>query len=114
MQGSSGIASGTIDKLLTHIWTDKDVMSYASSKNIKWKFTIKLAPWTGGFYKRLVGLVKRSLRKAIGKLCLTSDQLLTIIKESKATINSRPLVYVDDDINSDLVLTSSHFLSLNP
>lgn len=58
--------------------------------------------------------MKRSLRKAIGKLCLTSDQLLTIIKESEAIINSRPLVYVDDDINSDSVLTPFHFLSLNP
>ena len=58
--------------------------------------------------------MKRSLRKAIGKLCLTSDQLLTIIKESEAIINSRPLVYVNDDINSDSYLTPSHFLSLNP
>ena len=106
--GQFKLASGTIDKLWTQIWTDKDVMSYASSKNIKWKFTIELAPWMGGFYERLVGLVKRSLRKAIGKLCLT------IIKESEAIINSRPLVYVDDDINSDLVLTPLHFLSLNP
>ena len=63
---------------------------------------------------RQVGLVKRSLRKAIGKLCLTSDQLLTIIKKSEAIINSKLLVYVDDDINSDSVLTPSHFLSPYP
>ena len=61
---------------------------------------------------RKLGLVKRSLRKAIGKLCLTSDKLLTIIKKSEATINSRLLVYVDDAINSDSVLTPSHFLTL--
>ena len=112
--GQFKLASGTIDKLWTQIWTETDVMSYASSKNIKWKFTIELAPWMGVFYKRLVGLVKRSLLKAIGKLCLTSNQLLTIIKEFEAIINSRPLVYVYDDINSDSVLTPSHFLSLNP
>lgn len=93
----------------------KQMPSYASSMKIKWKFTIELAPWTGGFYELLVGLVKRSLRKAIGKLCLTSNQLLTIIKQSEAIISSRPLVYVyDDDINSDSVLTPSHFLSFNP
>ena len=28
--------------------------------------------------------------------------------------NSRPLVYVDEDINSKFTLTSSHFLTLNP
>ena len=38
----------------------------------------------GGFYKRLVGLVKRSLRKAIGKLCLTGNQLLTVLKKTVA------------------------------
>ena len=68
----------------------------------------------GRFYKRLIGLVKRYLRKAIGKLCLTYDQLLTILKEVEAIINSRPLVYVEDDINSSITLTPAHFLTLNP
>ena len=68
----------------------------------------------GGFYERLIGLVKRSLRKTIGKLCLTSNQLLTVLKEAEAIINSRPLVYVGDDINSGTPLTPAHFLSPNP
>ena len=68
----------------------------------------------GGFYELLIGLVKRSLRKAIGKLCLTYDQLLTILKEVEAVVNSRPLVYIEDDINSSMTLTPSHFLTLNP
>ena len=68
----------------------------------------------GGFYERLIGLVKRSLRKAIGQLCLTNDQLLTVLKEAEAIINSRPLVYMGDDINSGITLTPAHFLSLNP
>ena len=68
----------------------------------------------GGFYERLVGIVKRSLRKAIGKVCLTSEQLLTILEEAKAVINSRPLVYVGEDINSYMTLTPAHFLALNP
>ena len=38
----------------------------------------------------------------MGKLCLTYDQLLTVLKEVEAVINSRPLVYVEDDINSSL------------
>ena len=66
-----------------------------------------------GFYERLVGVVKRSHRKAIGKVCLTNEQLLTFIKEAEAVSNSRPLVYVDEDINSKFTLTSSPFLT-NP
>ena len=68
----------------------------------------------GGFYERLVGLTKRALRKAIGKTCLTEKQLVTILTEVEAVVNSRPLVYVDDDINSNHVLTPGDFLSMNP
>ena len=66
----------------------------------------------GGFYERLVVVVKLSLPKAICKVCLTNKQLQTFIKEAEAVINSRPLVYVDEDINSKF--TRSHFLTLNP
>ena len=45
---------------------------------------------------------------------MTYEQLLTILAEVEAIINSRPLVYVDDDINSNISLTPSHFLTLNP
>ena len=73
-----------------------------------------IAPWMGGFYERLVGLTKRALKKAVGKTCLTEKQLVTILAEVEAVVNSRPLVYVDDDINSVHVLTPSDFLSMNP
>ena len=108
------LASDTIDKLWKLILSEKDVVSYAANDSIKWKYIVELAPWMGGFYERLIGLVNRSLRKAIEKLCLSLEQLLTILKEVEAVINSRPLVYVEDDINSNMTLTSSHFLTLNP
>ncbi|VDI75589.1 Hypothetical predicted protein [Mytilus galloprovincialis] len=38
----------------------------------------------------------------------------TIIKEIEAVVNSRPLIYVGEDINSKITLTPSHFLMLNP
>ena len=66
------------------------------------------------FYKRLVGIVKRSFCKVICKVYLTSEQLLTILKEAEAVINSRPLVYVGEDINSYMTLIPAHFLTLNP
>ena len=68
----------------------------------------------GGFYERLIGVLKRCLRKPIGKLCLTSEQLRTLLAEAESVVNSRPLVYVGDDINSNICLTPAHFLTLNP
>ena len=108
------LAQDTVDKLWGQVITETDIISYSVNETIKWNFIVELAPWMGGFYERLIGLVKRSLQKAIGKLCLTKDQLLTVLKEAEAIINSRPLVYVGDDINSGTPLTPAHFLSLNP
>ena len=62
----------------------------------------------GGFYERLVGLVKRSLRKSVGRNLLIDTQLETL-KEIEAVVYSRPLVYVGDDIDSSIVLTPGHF-----
>ena len=45
---------------------------------------------------------------------LTSNQLLTVVKETEATIDSRPIVYVGDGINSGTPLTPARFVSLNP
>ena len=108
------LASDTIYSLWGKILTEDDVISYATNQNIHWDFNVELAPWMGGFYERLVGMVKRSLRKALGKACLTSEQLLTLLKEAEAVVNSRPLTYVGDDIHSFMTLTPAHFLSLNP
>ena len=57
--------------------------------------------------------MKRALRKSLGSLTLTYDQLQTLLTEISAVLNSRPLVYVSEDINSSFALTPGHFLSLN-
>lgn len=86
---------------------------YLSKQGIHWRFIVQLAPWMGGFYERLVGLTKRALRKSLGSQCLTEKQLATVLTEIEAVVNSRPLVYVDDDINSSMILTPSDFLSFH-
>ena len=67
----------------------------------------------GGFYEKLVGIMKRALRKTLGNHCLTEKQLATVVVQVKAVVNTRPLVYVNDDINSSTFITPSHFLSLH-
>ena len=91
-----------------------EVQNYASEVGTKWLFIVEMAPWTGGFYERLVGLVKRALRKTLGRKLLTLVQMQTFVKKVEAVLNSRPLVYVGEDINSTEALTPGHFLCLNP
>lgn len=108
------LASNILQETWTSTVRDPDVKSYIANEDIKWQFIVELAPWMGGFYERLIGIVKRCLRKTIGKLCLTNEQLRTLLAETEAVVNSRPLVYVGDDINSNIILTPAYFLTLNP
>jgi hypothetical protein len=52
------------NSVLKSVWktviTDTDVLNYVANTGITWKFITELAPWMGGFYERLVGLVKQS------------------------------------------------------
>ena len=104
----------TADSALSLIWKtvtmSEEVQNHVSNKGIQWKFIVELAPWMGGFYERLVSLVKRALRKTLNRKLLDYVQLQTVLKEVEATINSRPLVYVSDDIASSITLTPNHFL----
>lgn len=83
---------------------------FLADHNITWKFITERAPWWGGFYERLIGLVKRCLKKTIGKACLSWTELNTILTEVEAVLNSRPLTYPYMDINDASPLTPSHFL----
>ena len=102
-----------MDKVWDNVTKDSDVQSCIVMENIKWKSITEYAPWKGGFYERLVGITKRSLKKAIGRCIVTREQMSTIIVEIEAIVNSRPLMYLDDDINSGEALTPAHFLSVN-
>ena len=61
---------------------------------VTWKFISKWAPWHRGFWDRLVGLTKQSLRKVLGRAFVTLLVLQTIVVEIEATLNDRSLTYV--------------------
>uniref|UniRef100_A0A7I4YA28 Integrase catalytic domain-containing protein n=2 Tax=Haemonchus contortus TaxID=6289 RepID=A0A7I4YA28_HAECO len=87
------------------------ISNYSSSRHIQWKFTTPLSPWKGGFYERLVGLVKSSFRKSIGRSLLPLPQFQTIICEIEAIINSRPIASISDTTSSPTILRPIDFIS---
>ena len=58
-------------------------------------------------------MVQRCLRKATGRKHFTLEQLITLLTEIEAILNSRALTYVYEDFESGFTLTPSHFLMTN-
>ncbi|XP_064475375.1 uncharacterized protein LOC135389239 [Ornithodoros turicata] len=100
-------------KDLNSLWKSvrhPDVLDYLSQSRIQWKFIVERAAWWGGFWERLVRTVKDVLRRSLAKALLRHDELVTVLTEVEAIINSRPLTSVCDSAEDLSVLTPSHFL----
>ena len=54
------LAKSTVEEAWQFATTSPDTQSYLANEGITWSFIIELAPWMGGFYERLVGLVKQA------------------------------------------------------
>ena len=65
------------------------------------------------FYERMIQSMKRCLKKTIGKVKLTCEELSTALTEVEAIINSRPLSYVSSD-DLEEPLTPSHLVTGRP
>ena len=85
------------------------VKRFSIEQGIAWKYILELSPHWGGFYERLNGLVKRSLRKILWRAKLSYEEVETILIEIEGILNSRPLGYVYDD-NFEEPLTPSHLM----
>ena len=102
--------SKELTTLKTQILTAAESQRFLANNGIQWKFITERAPWWGDFYERLIGLVKRRLKKTIGNTSLNVVELQTVLVEVEATLNSHPLTYPYTDIDDGSPLNPSHFL----
>ena len=80
------------------------------SESPDWKCIPPRAPWWGGWWERLIASLKSALKRSVGKKSLTRSELETTLHEVEACLNSRPLTFVGDEVDSGAPLTPSHFL----
>ena len=99
----------SVSSSIANTLVSPEVKKFFGDIRIVWQFNLEKAPWQGGVFERMIKSAKRCLRKAIGKNCLTYDELLTLVIEVECVLNSRPLTYVyAGDVTEPL--TPSHLL----
>ena len=81
-----------------------------STNGVEWQFIPKRAPWYGGFWERLIGLTKTSLKKVLGSSQVDMETLQTVVTEIENILNNRPITYPSSDINDLEALTPAHIL----
>ena len=100
-------------QVLAKLWHEAirsdEVHDFTATNGITWKFIVESASWMAGFYERLVGVVKNSLKAAINGKRLNLTELVTVVYEVSSVVNSRPLVYPEDEVG-DLPLTPAHLI----
>ncbi|XP_035225126.1 uncharacterized protein LOC118197699 [Stegodyphus dumicola] len=85
------------------------ICSAASIQRIRWKFNPPTAAWWGGWWERLVRMVKENLRRVLGRTSLNYEELYTILCDCEQVINSRPITYVSEDNQDPSPLTPMMF-----
>jgi hypothetical protein len=99
---------------LGNLFNSPVFQNYLANRRVEWVNIPKRAPWWGGFWERLIGLTKTSLKKVLGRAFVSADELNTILVEIEAGLNDRPLTYVYSDSDDLPPLTPSHFLHGRP
>ncbi|GFX81340.1 uncharacterized protein TNCV_2513291 [Trichonephila clavipes] len=71
---------------------------------------LKGAPWWGGFWERLIRMLKTILRKVLARAYLNQKEMTTVLCDAESVLNSRPLIYICEDSDEFIALSPSVYL----
>ena len=116
--GSTFVAAA---KWLKKVRKDEELNEFLCNQSISWQFNLSRAPWWGGQFERLIGLMKAAFYKTVGGGLLAWDELSEVLLDVEVTINNRPLSYLEEDVqlptltpNSLLFVNSNNMPELQP
>ena len=78
-----------------------------SNESITWKFNLSKAPWWGGQFERLNGLIKQTLYIFVGKAHFKWAELEEVLLDIEVNLNNRLPTYIEDDIAHQSLTPSS-------
>lgn len=77
---------------------------------IDWRFIPPRSPHFGGLWEAAVKTAKYHIRRTLGSMMLSFDELRTLVCSVCAIVNSRPLFPISENPDDLEVLTPAHFL----
>ncbi|CAG7827671.1 unnamed protein product, partial [Allacma fusca] len=86
------------------------VGSFLAEKQISWHFNPPASPHFGGLWKAGIRSVKFHLRRTVGTMICTYEDMCTMTSQIEACLNSRPITQMSCDPNDLEALTPGHFL----
>ena len=75
-------------KIIRSVFNEPEVKKHFAELRVEWAFNLEKAPWWGGIFERMIKSAKRCLKKSVGRVSLTYDELLTLVTEIEAVLNS--------------------------
>ncbi|GFT18378.1 integrase catalytic domain-containing protein [Trichonephila clavipes] len=105
-------ANNELRKTLTALFKGKmeEIMDFLSKDQIKWNFNPPSTPHFGGLWEVGVKSLKYHLKRVIGNSILSHEEFLTLVAQTEAVLNSRPICPLSNDPNDVETLTPAHFL----
>ncbi len=90
------------------------IPEFCASQGIRWNFIPERAPHFGGLWESAVKSVKTHLRRVMGNVKFTFEELTTVLTQIEACLNSRPLASLPCEGEGLEVLTPGHYLIGRP
>ena len=93
-------------KWLKKLKKNEELMNYLATQRIVWRFHLSRAPWWGGFFERLIGIMKRSLSKVVGRSLLKFHELeevLLVLLDVECSMNNHPLCYQGEEFQQPVI-----------
>ena len=93
---------------------DNIIRQFLLKQQIQWSHIPAAAPHFGGLWESAVRSMKKHLRRIMGTLLMTYEELTTITCQVEACLNSRPLLPMTSHNQEGLTpLTAGHFLFMD-
>ena len=88
---------------IKQVMQTENFQNFLAYQGIKWQFNLSRAPWWGGQFERIMGLLKGAPYKCTGNGLLSWTELQKVLLDLEEALNNRPLRYVHEDIQLSIL-----------